>query len=116
LPAANSVGKYIRFIIFVLQLFENMPNAPMVIDLFSGVGGLSLSAAKSGFYLKAAVEYEPRILSSHAKNFPNTAHICADVSSLTGKSLAKSANVGNSELAGLIGGPPCQGFSTIGIF
>lgn len=91
-----------------------MSNAPKVIDLFSGVGGLSLSAIKAGFNVVGAVEQEQRILDSHAKNFPKTNHLCEDVSSLTGKKLRESIKLNSSELAGLIGGPPCQGFSTIG--
>jgi DNA (cytosine-5)-methyltransferase 1 len=91
-----------------------MANAPMVIDLYSGVGGLSLGAVKAGFDLKGAVEYEKRILDSHTTNFPNSIHINSDVSTLNGKGLATSVKLGNRELAGLIGGPPCQGFSAIG--
>jgi DNA (cytosine-5)-methyltransferase 1 len=91
-----------------------MSNAPKVIDLFSGVGGLSLGAVKAGFDLTAAVEYEGRILNSHKKNFPKTKHIHSDVSTLSTSTLKSLSGLNNSELAGLIGGPPCQGFSSIG--
>lgn len=91
-----------------------MSSAPKVIDLFAGVGGLSLGAERAGFKLSAAVEYEKRIIESHAVNFPNTVHVCADISLLSGKELRKTAELKQSELAGLIGGPPCQGFSTMG--
>jgi DNA (cytosine-5)-methyltransferase 1 len=85
-----------------------------LIDLYSGVGGLSLGAVKAGFNLFGAVEREKRIIESHAKNFPASGHLCTDISSLNGKSLRKEIKLGNNELAGLIGGPPCQGFSTMG--
>lgn len=91
-----------------------MSNTPKIIDLYSGVGGLSLGAVKAGFELIGAVEHERRIIDCHAKNFPRSRHICADVSSLSGKDLFELTHIGSSELAGLIGGPPCQGFSTIG--
>jgi DNA (cytosine-5)-methyltransferase 1 len=91
-----------------------MANAPKVIDLYAGVGGLSLSAVNAGFDLIAAVEAEKRIIDSHSKNFPNSIHICSDVSKLDHKALISSAKLGKDELAGLIGGPPCQGFSQIG--
>jgi DNA (cytosine-5)-methyltransferase 1 len=91
-----------------------MSNSAKIIDLYSGVGGLSLGAVKADFELIGAVEYEKRIIDSHTKNFPTSTHICADVSSLTGKDLFSLTKIGNSELSGLIGGPPCQGFSTIG--
>ena len=88
--------------------------APKIIDLYSGVGGLSLGAIKSNFNLIGAVEREVRILNSHAKNFPFSKHINADISTLSGKMLSDLTGLKRSELAGLIGGPPCQGFSTIG--
>lgn len=91
-----------------------MATLPKVIDLYSGVGGLSLGIVKAGFNLAGAVEYEKRICESHAKNFPSTTHLCQDISMLDGKTLIKSLGIQKDELAGLVGGPPCQGFSTIG--
>jgi len=91
-----------------------MPNQPQIIDLYAGVGGLSLGATKANFKVAGAVEFEERIINSHAKNFPNTHHIHADVSKLSGSDLFRLSNITSSSLAGLIGGPPCQGFSTIG--
>src|ERR1700754_2974670 len=91
-----------------------MANTSSVIDLYSGVGGLSLGAVKANFNLVGAVEREKRIIDSHAKNFLTSKHICADVSTLDRKQLRNLSGLGNAELAGLIGGPPCQGFSTIG--
>jgi DNA (cytosine-5)-methyltransferase 1 len=85
-----------------------------VIDLFSGVGGLSLGAARAGFLLNGAVEIDPHAIASHCRNFPKTVHISEDVSRLTGQGLRSRLNMMNGELAGIIGGPPCQGFSSIG--
>ncbi|MFD1255831.1 DNA cytosine methyltransferase [Mucilaginibacter terrae] len=91
-----------------------MPNQPQIIDLYAGVGGLSLGATKANFQVAGAVEFEKRIIDSHAKNFPKTHHIHADVSKLTGKDLFRLSHLKSSSLAGLVGGPPCQGFSTMG--
>lgn len=91
-----------------------MPNTPAVIDLFSGVGGFSLGAAHAGLNIAGAVEIEKRILDSHAKNFPRTKHICEDVAKLDGSSLSSLTGINKLDIAGLIGGPPCQGFSNIG--
>lgn len=85
---------------------------PTVIDLFAGVGGLSLSAARAGFRVVAAVENDPFALETHTKNFPSTTHIERDVKMLDGKSLLACADVNSVD--GIIGGPPCQGFSAIG--
>lgn len=87
---------------------------PTVIDLFSGAGGLSLGAARAGFTVASAVEIDPFAREVHAKNFPNSKHLDADVSTLSGTDLLQQAGLLPGSLDGLIGGPPCQGFSTIG--
>jgi len=85
-----------------------------VIELFAGVGGLSLGAARAGFNMAAAVEIDKHAISTHAKNFPNTKHFCSDVGGIDGKELLTMSGLKKGELSGLIGGPPCQGFSTMG--
>ncbi|NHB12209.1 DNA cytosine methyltransferase [Burkholderia cepacia] len=91
-----------------------MDNRPVVIDLFAGAGGLSLGAALAGFRVAAAVEIDQHAIDTHARNFPNTVHASLDVASLTGEQLLSLAGLAEGELDGLIGGPPCQGFSSIG--
>ena len=86
--------------------------AVSVIDLFSGVGGLSLGAARAGFSVRGAVDTDARTLATHSRNFPGTAHLAADVAGLTGRSLKRL--LGMARIDGLIGSPPCQGFSAIG--
>lgn len=87
---------------------------PSVIDLYSGVGGLSLGAARAGFRVAASVELDPIAAKSHQDNFPKTNHLQRDVAGLKGADLLETAGVKKNELSGLIGGPPCQGFSLIG--
>lgn len=89
-------------------------NRPKVIDLFSGVGGLSLGAARAGFDVVGSVELDPIASTSHAFNFPGTKHLREDVGTLDGPELLRSCNVPAGTLSGLIGGPPCQGFSNMG--
>jgi len=85
---------------------------PTVIDLFAGVGGMSLGAARAGFDVRLAVELDKIACASHAVNFPRTRHLEWDVAGTTGAALLKAAAV--DEVDGLIGGPPCQGFSDMG--
>ncbi len=85
-----------------------------VVDLFSGVGGLSVGAARAGFTVRGAVDTDTEAINAHGRNFPHTIHLQTDVSELTGQSLRLSLGLNNGDLTGIIGGPPCQGFSYIG--
>lgn len=95
-----------------IKIKMGMLNYMKVIDLFAGVGGLSLGAARAGFDVSAAVEIDSHAIETHHVNFPNARHFMDDVSSIDGKELLKSINL--ESLDCLIGGPPCQGFSSIG--
>lgn len=86
-----------------------------VIDLYAGVGGLSLGAARAGFSVTAAVEIDKHALVAHKVNFPGVRHLGQDVSTLSGARLLQLAGLAAGDLCGLIGGPPCQGFSEIGL-
>lgn len=86
-----------------------------IIDLFAGVGGLSLGAARASFNVAASVELDLRATEFHTRNFPTTKHLMEDVSRLRGSRLLELASISDCELCGLIGGPPCQGFSEIGL-
>ena len=87
---------------------------PAVIDLFAGAGGLSLGAYRAGFEVCVAVEKEEHAIASHIANFPKTTHIQQDIMTLSGADILRLANISNNDLVGIIGGPPCQGFSNIG--
>ena len=91
-----------------------MNDLPTVIDLYSGVGGLSLGEARAGFNVVCAVEIDQHAVAYHALNFPNSIHLDQDVSTLTGKGMLQKAGLLRGQLDGLIGGPPCQGFSNMG--
>ncbi len=87
---------------------------PKLIDLYAGVGGLSLGAIRAGFDLALAVEWDKHAVEAHKRNFPASRHLDVDISKLNGPDLLKYAGLSEGELVGLIGGPPCQGFSVMG--
>lgn len=95
-------------------MVNNKDSKPTVIDLYAGVGGLSLGAIRAGFHLSLAVEWDKHALQAHKINFHGYEHSDKDISSLTGKQLLELAGLAMGELDGLIGGPPCQGFSRMG--
>lgn len=87
---------------------------PNIIDIYCGVGGLSLGAARAGYRIAAAVDNDPIAMGTHKKNFPHTKHLTGNVSQLDGAELLKLAGLRKGQLDGLVGGPPCQGFSRMG--
>lgn len=87
---------------------------PRVVDLFAGCGGLSLGAARAGFEVVGAIDFDSRALATHALNFPNTAHSAIDLSTATSDDVRNTLGIQNAPLDGVVGGPPCQGYSSIG--
>jgi len=98
----------------IQQFVKELSTRPRVIDLFAGVGGLSLGAARAGFDVALAVELDNHAIAAHKINFPQITHLAENIFNLDGEKLLAHAGVAKGELDGLIGGPPCQGFSVIG--
>jgi DNA (cytosine-5)-methyltransferase 1 len=82
-----------------------------LVDLFSGCGGFSLGAHQAGFEVAAAFDVDPILTSSFKINFPKTELNLTDISKLSGDDVVAAAG---TEVGGIFGGPPCQGFSDIG--
>lgn len=87
---------------------------PKIADLFAGVGGFSLGAARAGFNVAIAIDLDQHAINSHKKNFPLATHSRRNIANLSGDALLRIAKLGDDQLVGIIGGPPCQGFSTMG--
>ena len=88
-------------------------DVPTIVSLFSGAGGLDLGFREAGFSIAIAFDSSDAAIRSHARNFPETAGVLADLAKLKADGVAaRVANtVAAGERIGVIGGPPCQGFS-----
>lgn len=84
---------------------------PSVIDLFAGVGGLSLGFEKQGFDVLIANEYDKSIAAAYTENHKKTKMIVGDITSLD---LKETFDSYTGKIDVVIGGPPCQGFSQKG--
>lgn len=82
-----------------------------VIDLFSGVGGMSLGFKMEGFKTVIAVEKDKHIADSFKKNHKDTKVIVNDISEIN---IEETFNEYKGNISVVIGGPPCQGFSQKG--
>lgn len=84
---------------------------PKVIDLFAGVGGLSLGFESAGFDVVMANEYDESIAASYQYNHRKTKMIVGDITTID---LEETFGRYVGKIDVIIGGPPCQGFSQKG--
>ena len=85
---------------------------PTAVSLFSGAGGLCLGIEQAGFEIVAASDIWPKARETFALNRPNIPFILGDVRHLTRQGI--TSVIKREHVDVVIGGPPCQGFSTIG--
>ncbi len=81
------------------------------IDLFCGVGGMSLGFRQAGFKVLAAFDREDRHVSTYNMNFGEGAARSLDLENATGDEVRELSGLGKKRLDVVFGGPPCQGFS-----
>lgn len=84
-----------------------------VMDLFAGVGGLSYGFSMlPEFNIVAANEIEKDIATAYSLNHPGVPMLNCDINSLTEEKINEVLNGRKVDI--LVGGPPCQSYSTAG--
>lgn len=81
------------------------------IDLFCGVGGLSLGFEQAGVEVVGAFDVDPLNVSAHARNFPGASTVRMDLTRARGADILRACRRKLGDVDVLFGGPPCQGFS-----
>ncbi|RON95191.1 modification methylase SinI [Pseudomonas fluorescens] len=86
---------------------------PIALSFFSGAMGLDLGLEKAGFDIRLACESNKHCRQTIALNRPNTA-LLGDINDCTAEQVLDAAKVSAQEVDLIVGGPPCQAFSTAG--
>lgn len=94
-----------------LEMSSN-ENKYKCIDLFAGCGGLSLGFEMAGFDIPLAIEIDDWAAETYEKNHQSTEVLIGDITQIT--DLDNIISKKDLPVDGIIGGPPCQGFSLSG--
>ncbi len=85
---------------------------PTCIDLFCGCGGFSLGMERAGFRVIAAMDFNHEAISVFKTNFPNVPNVLEnDLTKFPPAHLSTLLKTDKVDV--VVGGPPCQGFSTV---
>ncbi len=88
------------------------PGELTAIELFAGAGGLSIGLERAGIHVVLANEIMPDFAATLAANHPQTNVINDDIHKINFRHELEKLGLKSVDV--LSGGPPCQGFSTIG--
>jgi|TARA_R110000868_G_scaffold5065_12_gene31306 DNA (cytosine-5)-methyltransferase 1 len=87
---------------------------PIALSFFSGAMGLDIGIEKAGFDIRLACEIDKFCRQTIALNRPKTA-LLNDINNYDAADIRREAGLNNNDEIDLImGGPPCQAFSTAG--
>lgn len=87
---------------------------PIALSFFSGAMGLDLGMEKAGFEIRLACEHDKYCRQTIALNKPNIA-LLGDIINYEPNDVLKAAGLTrNDDVDVIVGGPPCQAFSTAG--
>lgn len=90
---------------------------PKIVSLFCGPGGLDKGFQDAGFEIALAIDHSAAAIRTHRRNFAATRSIEADLELMGPAGVVRelTALVEPGGAIGVIGGPPCQGFSRANI-
>jgi DNA (cytosine-5)-methyltransferase 1 len=84
------------------------------ISLFSGAMGLDLGFERAGFEVRVTLELRKEVCDTIRLNRPNIPVINEDITKVTTDEILAASKLRPGESTVLVGGPPCQSFSTAG--
>ena len=87
---------------------------PKAISLFAGAGGCSLGFQDAGYEMIYASDINSDAVATYQLNFPQIPSVVEDITQTEFEPLLQTLGLRSGELDIMIGGPPCQGFSSAG--
>ena len=84
------------------------------LDLFCGIGGLTLGLHRAGFECLGGADIWEEAGNTFQHNHPDIPFTLADLTQVKSEELLQAIGSTADEVDVIVGGPPCQGFSTVG--
>lgn len=86
-----------------------------VMDLFCGTGGFSkgFESSQRDFEVIFGIDLLPTSVETFKLNHPKAFAVSGDIRRFTKKEVASKLKVKRGDISVIVGGPPCQGFSSI---
>lgn len=103
-----SVGASVRSVSVTARTIQGMTDDLTMIDLFAGAGGMTVGFEKVGFRSVMAVEWEKAAAATYQANRPGARVHAGDIAEVPDEAIPDHVDL-------IIGGPPCQGFSNLGL-
>jgi DNA (cytosine-5)-methyltransferase 1 len=91
---------------------RTVKGVPTAVSLFVGGGGLDLGFRQAGFRILMASDSDPIAAKTYTRNAPDIPFLLQDVRTLSIGQIEDITKGRRPDV--IIGGPPCQGFSTLG--
>lgn len=106
------INKYCNHYINKVRNSIDNSNSMKMVDLFCGAGGLSLGFTQEGFVSVLANDIQECCVDTYSHNHPETPYtniLLGDINEII-PNIVKLTD--NQQIDIVVGGPPCQGFST----
>jgi DNA (cytosine-5)-methyltransferase 1 len=87
---------------------------PRFLDLFCGIGGLGLGLQRAKMLPVGGIDRWDEAQTTFERNHPGVRFLLADVNRVNVRRIESTFGVAPSDIDVIVGGPPCQGFSTVG--
>jgi DNA (cytosine-5)-methyltransferase 1 len=91
-----------------------MAESVSFLDLFCGIGGMSLGLASTGMRCVGGLDNWAEAQATYEHNHGGAKFLLGDITATTTPQILSTFETDAADVDLVVGGPPCQGFSTVG--